>query len=89
MKKKIEKNIFIQNERKMERKVKEVMIEIWMENKYKKEKILEMYMKRVYMGQGDLGVDEEQRRYLKKQEKEVKMMEEEKIEGIMKENQRI
>jgi penicillin-binding protein 1B len=44
------KNVFLSNEKTFSRKLKEVVVSIYIENRYPKEKILEAYLNEVYWG---------------------------------------
>lgn len=44
------KNIFLTNEKTFSRKLKEVVVSIYIENRYPKEKILEAYLNEIYWG---------------------------------------
>lgn len=44
------------SKRKTERKIKEIMLALRLENKYKKAKIMEAYLNRVYFGRGAYGI---------------------------------
>ena len=46
------KNLFLKPERTVERKVQEVLLALWLEQKHSKDQILEMYLNRVYFGSG-------------------------------------
>ncbi|MTH53359.1 PBP1A family penicillin-binding protein [Bacillus mangrovi] len=51
------KNVFLSGEKSWLRKTKELMIAINLENKYSKEKLLEMYLNQLYFGHGAYGVE--------------------------------
>jgi penicillin-binding protein 1A len=57
------KNMFLTPERSIKRKVQEVVLAVWLETKYSKDEILEMYLNRVYFGAGAYGIDAAARRY--------------------------
>lgn len=44
------KNLYLTNEKKLSRKLKELIISIYLESKYEKDKILELYFNEVYWG---------------------------------------
>ena len=44
------KNLFLSPERTLERKVQEVLLALWLEQKYTKDQILAMYLNRVFFG---------------------------------------
>ena len=60
------KNLFLKPDRTLERKVQEVLLALWLEHKYSKDQILEMYLNRVYFGSGAFGVEAASRRYFGK-----------------------
>jgi penicillin-binding protein 1A len=78
------KNLFLTPDRTIERKVQEVMLALWLEQKYTKDQILEMYLNRVYLGSGSYGVAAASRRYFNKSAKEVTLPEAALIAGLLK-----
>ena len=46
--------------------MQEVLLALWLEHKYTKDQILEMYLNRVYFGSGAYGVEAASRRYFGK-----------------------
>ncbi len=50
------KNMFLSPERSLKRKVQEVILSLWLETKFSKDQILEMYLNRVYFGSGAYGI---------------------------------
>lgn len=78
------KNLFLTPERTIERKVQEVLLALWLEQKYTKDQILEMYLNRVYLGSGSYGVAAASRRYFNKSAKEVTLPEAALIAGLLK-----
>ena len=59
----VAKNLFLSPERTLKRKVQEVMLALWLENRFSKDQILELYLNRVYLGAGTYGVDAAARKY--------------------------
>ena len=57
------RNLFLTQERTLSRKIQEAILAIWLERNYSKARILELYMNRVYFGDGAYGVDAAARRY--------------------------
>src|SRR5712691_3743554 len=51
------KNLFLSNERTIERKIKEAFLAVWLETRLSKNEILKLYLDRAYMGGGAFGVD--------------------------------
>ena len=78
------KNLFLSPDRTIERKVQEVMLALWLEHKYTKDQILEMYLNRVYLGSGAFGVDAASRRYFDKSARDVTLIEAATIAGLLK-----
>src|SRR5215475_10510092 len=51
------KNLFLNNERTIERKVKEAFLAVWLETRLTKNEILKLYLDRAYMGGGAFGAE--------------------------------
>ena len=51
------KNLFLTPERSTRRKVQEALLAIWLERRFSKDELLEIYLNRVYLGGGAFGVD--------------------------------
>ncbi len=78
------KNLFLKPSRTLERKVQELIIALWLENKYDKDEILELYLNRVYFGSGAYGVDAASRRYFSKSARDVNLAEAALLAGLLK-----
>ncbi|RLQ86919.1 transglycosylase domain-containing protein [Notoacmeibacter ruber] len=78
------KNLFLSPERSIERKVQEAMLALWLERKYSKDAILQMYLNRVYFGSGAYGVEAASRRYFNKSAREVTIDEAALLAGLLK-----
>jgi len=78
------KNLFLTPERTIERKVQEVLLALWLEHKYSKDQILEMYLNRVYLGSGAYGVAAASRRYFDKPARDVNLKEAATLAGLLK-----
>nr|WP_319391035.1 transglycosylase domain-containing protein [uncultured Cohaesibacter sp.] len=78
------KNLFLEHKRTLERKVQELILAIWLETKYSKEEILEMYLNRVYLGSGAIGVDAAARTYFNKPASMLTLSEAATIAGLLK-----
>ncbi|MBO6719141.1 MAG: penicillin-binding protein 1A [Rhizobiaceae bacterium] len=50
------KNLFLTNERTVERKIKEAFLALWLEMNLTKREILQLYLDRAYMGGGTFGI---------------------------------
>ncbi len=57
------KNLFLTQERTMARKIQEAILALWLEHKYSKDQILELYLNRVYFGSGAYGIEAASRKY--------------------------
>ncbi|WP_380067306.1 transglycosylase domain-containing protein [Dankookia sp. GCM10030260] len=51
------KNLFLTAERTTRRKVQEALLALWLERRFSKDQLLEIYLNRVYLGAGAYGVD--------------------------------
>lgn len=51
------KNLFLTPERNTRRKVQEALLALWLERRFSKDQLLEIYLNRVYLGAGAYGVD--------------------------------
>jgi penicillin-binding protein 1A len=60
------KNLFLNNERTLERKVKEAFLAVWLETRLTKKEILKLYLDRAYLGGGSYGVDAAAQYYFNK-----------------------
>ena len=68
------KNLFLTQERTMQRKLQEVMLAVWLERKYSKDEILDLYLNRVYFGSGAYGVEAAAQRYFGKSARNVTLV---------------
>jgi len=59
----VAKTLFLTNERTISRKIKELLLTLWLEKTFTKQQILEIYLNRVYLGTGTWGVDAAARMY--------------------------
>lgn len=78
------KNLFLKPDRTMERKLQEVVLALWLEWRFTKDEILEMYLNRVYLGGGAYGVDGAARTYFGKSAREVTVAEAAILAGLLK-----
>jgi penicillin-binding protein 1A len=53
----VAKNLFLTPDQTLGRKVQEAILAVWLEQNFTKEEILELYMNRVYFGQGAYGIE--------------------------------
>lgn len=78
------KNLFLSNERTIERKVKEAFLAIWLETRITKNQILKLYLDRAYLGGGAFGVDAAAQYYFNKSAREVNLAESAMLAGLFK-----
>ena len=78
------KNLFLSNERTIERKVKEAYLAIWLETRLTKNEILKLYLDRAYMGGGAFGVDAAAQFYFNKSARDVSLSEAAMLAGLFK-----
>jgi penicillin-binding protein 1A len=78
------KNLFLNNERTIERKVKEAFLATWLETRLTKNEILKLYLDRAYMGGGAFGVDAAAQYYFNKSARDVTLSEGAMLAGLFK-----
>src|SRR6185436_16328008 len=78
------KNLFLTNERTIERKVKEAFLAIWLESRLTKNEILKLYLDRAYLGGGAYGVDAAAQFYFNKSARDVNLSESAMLAGMFK-----
>jgi penicillin-binding protein 1A len=78
------KNLFLTQERTISRKFQEAILALWLERKYSKDQILELYLNRVYFGSGAYGVQAAAHKYFGKDAKDVTLSEAALLAGLMK-----
>jgi penicillin-binding protein 1A len=78
------KNLFLSNERTIERKVKEAFLAVWLEVRLPKTEILKLYLDRAYLGGGTFGVDAAAQYYFNKSAREVNLAEAAMLAGLFK-----
>ena len=83
------KNLFLTQERTFQRKLQEVELALWLERKYSKNEILELYLNRVYFGSGAYGVEAAAQKYFGKSAKNVSLSEAAMLAGLVKSPSRL
>lgn len=78
------KNLFLSNERTLQRKINEAFLALWLELNFSKREILKLYLDRAYMGAGTFGVGAAARHYFGKSVKDVTMAEAAMMAGLFK-----
>ncbi len=78
------KNLFLTPARTLERKLQEMVLAVWLEIRFSKNEILELYLNRVYFGAGTYGVEGASRRYFGKSARGVSLPEAALLAGLLK-----
>jgi len=77
------KNLFLTQERTFNRKLQELVLALWLEQKFSKNEILELYLNRVYFGAGAYGVEAAAQRYFGKHAREMSLSEAAMLAGLV------
>jgi len=78
------KNVFLNSDRTLKRKAQELLLALWLEQKFTKEEILTLYLNRVYFGAGAYGIDAASYRYFGKSARDLKIGEAAVLAGLLK-----
>jgi penicillin-binding protein 1A len=78
------KNIILNSERTLSRKIEELVLALWLEMRLSKPDILELYLNRVYFGAGVYGVEAAARRFFEKGARELTLGEAAVLAGLLK-----
>jgi penicillin-binding protein 1A len=78
------KNVFLTPERTMRRKVQEIFLAIWLEEKLTKEQIVSAYLNRVFFGARSYGVDAAARTYFGHSGRHLSLSEAAMLAGLLK-----
>jgi penicillin-binding protein 1A len=83
------KNLFLTQERTIHRKLQEMLLALWLERKFTKTQILELYLNRVYFGSGAYGIELASQRYFGKSAKQISLPEAALLAGLVKSPSRL
>jgi penicillin-binding protein 1A len=83
------KNLFLTQDRTFARKLQELVLALWLERKFSKTEILELYLNRVYFGAGAYGVDAASQRYFGKSARQVSIAEAAMLAGLVRSPSRL
>ena len=78
------KILFLTQQRTMGRKLQEVVLALWLEHKFSKNQILDMYLNRVYFGAGAYGIEAAAQRYFGKSARQMTIAESAMLAGMVK-----
>ena len=80
----VAKNLFLTPVRSLKRKIQEVMLALWLENKFSKDQILTIYLNRAYLGAGTYGVDAAAKKYFHRQVDKITTYQAALLAGLLK-----
>jgi penicillin-binding protein 1A len=83
------KNLFLTQERTIHRKLQEAMLAVWLERKFSKTQILELYLNRVYFGAGAYGIEQAAQHYFGKSARQLSLPEAAMLAGLVKSPSRL
>src|SRR5262245_51062295 len=83
------KNLFLTQERTINRKLQEGLLALWLERKFSKTQILEMYLNRVYFGSGAYGIEQASQHYFGKSARNISLAEAAMLAGVVKSPSRL
>jgi len=83
------KNLFLTQERTFSRKVQEVALAAWLERKFSKTQILDLYLNRVYFGAGAYGIEAAAQRYFSKPATKLTVAEAATLAGLVRSPSRL
>jgi penicillin-binding protein 1A len=78
------KNLFLTPQRTLSRKLEEAVYALWLEQRFSKKQILELYLNRVYFGGGTYGIEAASRRYFGKSSRYVTLPQAALLAGLLK-----
>ncbi|MFP6716861.1 MAG: transglycosylase domain-containing protein, partial [Alphaproteobacteria bacterium] len=78
------KNLFLTSERSFRRKIRELLLALWLEHRFTKDQLLTIYLNRVYLGGGTYGVEAAAWRYFGKTVRNLSLPEAAMIAGLLK-----
>ena len=83
------KNLFLTQERTIHRKLQEMLLALWLDHKFSKQKILELYLNRVYFGSGAYGIEQASQRYFGVSARRLTLAEAALLAGLVKSPSRL
>ena len=76
------RQLFLSNERSLQRKIKEILLALQMEQELSKQEILELYMNYVYFGQGAYGIEAASEVFFNKKPKDLTLVQAALLAGL-------
>ncbi len=78
------KNLFLKPERTYSRKAQELVLALWLETKFSKDEILQLYLNRVYYGSGAYGIEKAAQVFYHKSASDLNLTEAATLAGVLK-----
>jgi penicillin-binding protein 1A len=78
------KNLFLTSEKTLQRKIAEAILSVRVENRYNKDKVLELYLNQVYWGNRSYGIEKAARRYFRIPASELNLAQSALLAGLLK-----
>ena len=78
------KNLFLTQEKTLTRKMQEAVLAVWLESKFTKDEILQLYLNRVYFGDGATGIEQAAHTFFNKSASELTVMEAARLAACLK-----
>ena len=78
------KNLFLSPARTLRRKIQELLLAFWLEQKFTKDQILTIYLNRVYLGAGSYGVEAAARKYFGVSARRISLYQAAVLAGLLK-----
>ena len=78
------KNLFLSPKKTFKRKAQELILALWLENKFSKDQIFTIYLNRAYLGSGIYGVEAASKKYFNKSSRNLTIYESAMLAGLLK-----
>ncbi len=78
------KNLFLSSEKTFSRKAQEAVLAIWLEARFSKDEILQLYLNRVYYGSGAYGIEKAAQKYYSKSARDLNLTEAATLAAVLK-----
>ena len=78
------KNLFLEPDRTYWRKAQEMVLAVWLEHRFTKDEILQLYLNRVYFGGGATGIEKAAQTYYRKSARDLSLAEAATLAGLLK-----
>ncbi len=77
------KNLFLEPDRTIKRKLQELVLALWLEVKFTKDEILQLYLNRVYFGGGSYGIEAAAQHYFDRSARELTLAQAATLAGLL------